>query len=121
MARVEGIDRVKAALRRAKKKMERGVEAGIIEAGLYLQREAQERVPVDTGNLKASASDSHRVSGTAGFETAFRVVFSADYAIYVHENLQAHHTVGEAKYLERAIAANRRTLGQIVRDRAGIR
>ena len=28
------------------------------------------------------------------------VGFTANYAIYVHENLQAHHPVGQAKFLE---------------------
>ena len=30
---------------------------------------------------------------------------AADYAIYVHEDLSAHHPVGEAKYLENAVEA----------------
>lgn len=33
------------------------------------------------------------------------VVFPAPYAIYVHENLEAHHSVGQAKFLE--VAARR--------------
>jgi len=31
--------------------------------------------------------------------------FTMSYAIYVHENLQAHHTVGQAKFLEQPLMA----------------
>jgi hypothetical protein len=31
---------------------------------------------------------------------AVEVGYKTDYAVYVHENLQAHHPIGQAKYLE---------------------
>jgi hypothetical protein len=53
------------------------------------------------------------VTGAADIQSAFKaaslkerkkvvgkVVYSAPYAIYVHENLEAHHPIGQAKFLE---------------------
>jgi hypothetical protein len=75
--------------------------------------ESQPLVPVDTGTLRASGyvgepayeRDSH-VSVEIGFGGPAAKINpvtgqSADsYAIFVHENLEAHHTVGQAKFLE---------------------
>lgn len=64
-------------------------------------------VPVDTGALRASG----RVEDP-NFETATRVVAelsyggsAAPYALYVHEDLNARHSVGQAKYLEQPVRA----------------
>ncbi len=32
-----------------------------------------------------------------------RVGYTAEYAVYVHENLEAHHPVGQAKFLEQPL------------------
>jgi hypothetical protein len=40
--------------------------------------------------------------------------FTAAYALYVHENLQAHHPVGKAKFLEEPARLLRRELGSLV-------
>lgn len=42
--------------------------------------------------------------------------FAAEYAIYVHEDLTAFHTVGQAKYLEQPLRQNRPVYAKIVRD-----
>lgn len=63
--------------------------------------EAKHRTPVDTGALRASG----RVEGphVQSDEIAVTLQFgdaAATYALYVHENLEAFHKVGQAKYLE---------------------
>lgn len=64
--------------------------------------EAKKRVPVDTGTLRASGfvttpeiGPGDRISVRIGFGGA-----ASDYAVYVHENLEAYHANGQAKYLE---------------------
>jgi len=49
------------------------------------------------------------------------VGYATDYAVYVHENLEAYHPVGEAKFLEKPARQYRRQMGQQVRKaiRAG--
>jgi uncharacterized protein YyaL (SSP411 family) len=43
------------------------------------------------------------------------VGYTADYAVYVHENLEAYHSVGQAKFLESAVRRYRREMGMMVR------
>lgn len=63
--------------------------------------ESKKRVPVDTGTLRASGfvEDPKRqwrnISVTMGYGGAAEA-----YALIVHEDLEAAHTVGQAKYLE---------------------
>lgn len=45
--------------------------------------------------------------------TRMTVGFSAQYAIYVHENLKARHKVGKAKFLEEPARLMASELGQI--------
>ena len=64
--------------------------------------EAKLRTPVDHGLLKASYSkdiDDHNS------DKNIKVTISnnQEYAVYVHENLEAFHKVGEAKFLENAV------------------
>lgn len=63
--------------------------------------EAKRRTPVDTGTLRASG----HVAGPkhSGRDTEVMLAFggpAAPYALFVHENLDAHHPVGQAKFLE---------------------
>lgn len=43
------------------------------------------------------------------------VGYTQKYGIYVHENLQAHHPVGQAKFLEQPARSLRNEIGQIVK------
>ena len=79
---------------------------GLYEAGQMIVTDAKRRVPVDLGNLKGSGYVTAPTATPGG--TNVEVGFggpAADYAIYVHEDLSAHHPVGEAKYLENAVEA----------------
>lgn len=96
---VEGLDRVMGNLNREVGKIVGRTIAGLLAGGLIIQAEAQRRVPVDTGNLKGSAFTRKDPNNDRVVETGF----NAAYAIFVHENLEAHHDNGEAKYLENAV------------------
>ncbi len=68
-------------------------------------KEARNRTPVRFGALKASGQvvdetplGSHDVKVVIGFGGP-----DAPYAIFVHENLEAKHTTGRAKFLESAV------------------
>lgn len=49
--------------------------------------------------------------GVVGF-----VAFGAYYALFVHENLTAHHDVGQAKFLETVLTSRRNEILKIVAD-----
>lgn len=75
-------------------------------------------VPVDTGALRASGFveppivQGPRVSVDLGFGGP-----AAPYAVLVHENLTAHHPVGQAKYLEIPFLAATRGMGAVIARR----
>lgn len=88
MAQVLGIKALAKALRDRQKRHAKGFQIGLKKAGLFLQAESQKVVPVDTGNLRNSAFTRHQGSG---FHTVVYVGYTADYGIYVHEDLEAKH------------------------------
>lgn len=47
------------------------------------------------------------------------VGFTASYALYVHENLQAYHPVGQAKFLEQPLRENREVYARLAREAIG--
>lgn len=85
--------------------------AGLYKAGLMIEREAIERTPKATGNLRNSFK-------TIRHEKDVEIKNTADYALKVHEDLQARHKVGEAKYLENAIKAKTGDALKIIADNA---
>jgi len=67
-------------------------------AGLLLLRHSNELVPIDTGVLRASGYT--RAEGT-GFDTVVYVGYTTNYALWVHEDLEAAHGAAfNAKYAD---------------------
>lgn len=109
---VQGLSNVTAALKKSKTKATKGLRVGLFRAALFLQRESQKIVPVDTGALRASANT--RMEGTAETPEAI-VSYGQDYAVHVHENLEMRHKPGKvAKYLEKPALENKDKLRDIV-------
>ena len=81
--------------------------------------EAKQRTPVDTGALRASGF----VEGpkVRRGHISDRIVFggpAAPYAVIVHEDLEAHHPVGQAKFLESVLVESAPYLLERTVDRA---
>lgn len=64
-------------------------------------REMKKRTPVETGELQDSGytEKAHFV----GDQVQARLGFTAEHAMVVHEDLEAFHRVGQAKYMESVI------------------
>jgi len=142
LARVKRMAALPKALKAKKKEHAAGVQRGLTKAALMLFRWSQELVPVQTGNLKASGTV--RREGT-GFGTIMVIAYTANYAIYVHEDLELRHGqefndwYGEliadphsdkkiwfnrgvnqqAKFLERPFRENFDRLLEIIREEVG--
>lgn len=86
---VQNVNAVIAAFRATMARHAKGCERGLKRAGLMLQRASQKLVPIDTGNLRASAFT--RAEGS-GFETVVTVGYTASYALFVHEDLPAKYS-----------------------------
>jgi len=136
MARIIAVSGVKAIIgniRRNERKLAAGAERGVKLAGLRLLRESQMRVPVDSGNLKASGF--MRSKGT-GFRTEANIGYTANYAIFVHENVEMKlkgqprpggrgrywdpQGKGQAKFLEEPARTLAPVLRKIIRDSARV-
>ena len=115
---VQGVIEIQKAFNSHKKRSAKGLLVGLYQGGLFLQRESQKEVPVDTGALRASART--RAHGT-GFNVYVTVSYGQNYAIYVHENLEARHKPGKkAKFLEDPLRAKRKRIAEIIAEFAEI-
>ena len=85
---ITGIEKVIRNMQAADRKAGNRFSANLVKAGRYLQRASMKIVPVDTGVLKGSAYTRKFYSG---WQTDVVVGYTAAYAIYVHENLDAAH------------------------------
>ncbi len=96
MGNVHRVKEVIVALVNTKKQYAKGLRRGLFKAGLLLQRASQELVPIQTGVLRASADT--RAEGK-GLKVAVIVSYSTEYALFVHEDLEAAHgSVFNTKY-----------------------
>lgn len=97
-------------------KMKRQAATFLFQRGEEVMEESKRECPVDTGTLRSSgfvhSPDVERgeMSVALGYGGA-----AAEYAIFVHEDLTAHHPVGKAKFLEDPI---RREVPRLARDLA---
>lgn len=92
--------------------------AGVWAGALIVEGEAKRRVPVEHGFLRASGATTI-TSGESAKKFSVRVGFSAKYAAFVHENLEAKWKgrprksgkgvywgpAGEPRYLYNAVVA----------------
>lgn len=115
---------VLAALTRLGPQAETAIQSALYKEGLRIMAVSQGEVPVDTGNLRASGhvalpevaggkvSVQMGYGGSAGSQSG-----KVGYAVYVHEDMDAHHPTGKAKYLEDPMkAAESGFAGRIARD-----
>lgn len=95
-------------------------KALLIEANM-IGDEAVKQAPVEFGDLRRSET----VEVTKNTKTEYEVTvgFNTTYAAAVHENRNAHHNVGKAKYLEDPLMKAAPGLGKRVakRVKAGMR
>lgn len=99
-----------------------------VAAALYVEAqieatESKKRTPVDTGNLRASTRVTDPVISEDGKVSVSIVVggVAAPYAVYVHENLDAHHDTGEAKFLESTLLESRQFMAARVAKRVSLK
>jgi hypothetical protein len=117
MSDVKGLDQVMRRLERLAKQMPNEVARALYEELQIERQESMRRTPVDTGALRGS----HEVSvEQTGRDIVGRITVggvAAPYAIWVHENLEAFHPVGEAKFLERTILESKPFLARRIAHR----
>ena len=89
-----GLDQVMKNFLKIEEKAQRNLEKSLIESGHIVLSESNTLVPVNTGGLLRSGSVKSKDPLEAEVE------YDADYALQVHEDLEAFHPQGQSKYLE---------------------
>lgn len=92
-------------------------EGGVLKGALLVDRRAGEKTPVRLGILKASRSTGLIQRGD---NPQAAVTYGASYAPFVHENLEAHHNVGQAKFLEAAVNESTGDVLRIIGEEAHV-
>lgn len=103
-----GANDMKQKIRQIADKFPDRVAAALYQEAQIEMTESKRRVPVDTGTLRASGHVAEPVRNGRNISVTLSYGGAAsDYAIPVHENLEAHHRVGQAKYLESVLNESR--------------
>jgi len=113
-----GAARVLANLEKVNREIQAGALRGTHKAGLFLQRKAMPRTPIKTGDLRASFDVT---SAVVGNKAVTAVANTQSYAPFVHENLEAHHNKGEAKFLERPANEHEQDIRRIIAEAAKVK
>lgn len=101
MISVKSIDGEKNVIKALNKKIKASDEQllkALYTGGLFLQRESMKLVPVDTGDLRRSATTK---TDDKAKKPTVTVGYGTTYGLFVHEDLFANHKPGkQAKFLE---------------------
>ncbi|MCK4621339.1 MAG: hypothetical protein KAT62_03890 [Desulfuromonadales bacterium] len=118
---VKGLDNVLANLRKEIEGIKGRTEAGMHEAGLFIQGEAQEITPQEFGVLINSAFTSTAV--IFGEQIVTRIGYTAHYAPYVHEMPADSNWTKPGtgnKFLQKALNNNQHEVLGIIKEAATI-
>ncbi len=112
-----GTDKVLKNLNKQVRRIKGQTTKGMRIVVLLIKGRSIVKSPVDTGNLRAShfsnvTTQKNRIIGIVG-ATAF-------YAFFVHEDLEASHKVGQAKFLEDAIKESKGEILSIIKKFAKV-
>lgn len=113
LTKINGLRAIERRILANQVRMRRVVVSGLKVGGLLLQRESQKIVPIDKNVLRPSAFTREFPPGSG----TIRVGYDTEYAVYVHEDLNARHKKGKrAKYLEEPARTKRKEILDAVRD-----
>ena len=102
---VKGVNEMKRTLQRMSLTIPHVVGAALYQEALIEQKESMRRTPVDTTALRGSHHTTlPEIKLGGSISVQIEVGGSAaGYAVIVHEDLDAFHKVGQAKFLESTI------------------
>ena len=112
-----GKSKVMKNLNDALSKINNKTRKSLVLVGILVKGRSQALTPVDTGNLKAGHYTS--IGGGKNNPTV-EIGLTAPYAVYVHEDLNANHPTGQAKFLEQALEASTGEIITIIKNGAKI-
>lgn len=100
-ARVTGVDQMRRRLQTLARRMPDVVGRALYQEAEIEATEAKRRTPVDTGALRGTIHVTPPTHSRSGISVTIAAGGpAAPYAAAVHEDLEAFHKVGQAKYIE---------------------
>lgn len=105
--KITGIEELQAVLKQLGDQATVKMGGSLFRQGTAIMTEAKEQTPVDTGVLKASGHVEEPI--ISGSQVSVQLGFggvAGEYAVIVHENLNAAHPTGKAKFLEDPVLAH---------------
>ena len=115
-----GADKMKAKIAKITAKIPHAAGAALYAEALIEMAESMQRTPVDTGALRASHITHKPYLSLGGKEISVTIEVggsAAPYALAVHEDLEAFHKTGQAKYLESTLMESARFIPERVGKR----
>ena len=108
MLKLTGLSEMKARLAKTSERADNAAGAAGYRLCNDVMNDSVRRTPVDTGALRGSRYVTMPVHSGKGMQVEYGYGGPAKkYAVKVHEDLNAFHPVGEAKFLESAIDEHR--------------
>ena len=89
LAKVTGVKQIAFNMKKVNSKLSNNFSRGLKRGGLFLLKHSKKIVPVQVGTLRSSGFC--RNVGGSGFRTDIVVGYTAEYAAYVHEDLEKAH------------------------------
>jgi hypothetical protein len=108
---VQGIPGAKRAMKKWSREKPLKVKRGMNKAADYLMERSLEVCPLDTGFLRSSI---YKKNAGTFLAPDVQVGYSAPYAIYVHEDPEPLHPIGDYKFLEQPVKEYKQTLIYLV-------
>lgn len=118
--RLLGTEKVLSNMNKAIAKVKNGSMKGLIESAIIIRRSMDKespKIPVDTSNLRASWFTTPLPTASA-----VRLGFTANYATFVHENMEANYKREGAgsKFLEAALIRNKLKIIQTIKSNVNL-
>ena len=111
---IVGIPETIKRLKRYREAGEIAAENAAIEAANLILEESLKLCPIDTGYLRSTGKI---VVQGSGYGIQVTVGYSADYAVYVHENLEAYHNPPtQAQFLSEVLRRYRGDISQKIKS-----
>jgi len=105
---IKGLAAMKRKLKKLEKQFPDAMADALYESGERIMSESVREVPVKTGRLRATHYVEEPKKDSKG-KHSLEIGYGTNYAVSVHENMTAKHTVGKAKYLQDPINKARST------------
>lgn len=115
--KVFNLGKVLANIEKAGKEIDKKAAKALTDEGNEILKKSMEQCPVATGTLRRSGTVNN--PKTKAGEMSVEIGYHTDYAGPVHENMEASHPVGKAKFLEDPVNEALPTFTANVKKRMG--